>query len=96
MNLIFVIFLFYRRVAFPSLIISILFGATGIVVDGRFSFQTAGLSYLLMTILLQYFRYDVASPGTYYFYHNLGFSRRVLWSLNILISILIFFVMNLL
>jgi hypothetical protein len=81
------IWIFYQKLIFPSLVISFLVGAMGIVTAGPFSLESAGVAFMLITPLFQYFIYEIANPEEYYFYYNMGLSKPVLWICTVILSV---------
>jgi len=64
----------------PAVIISLLLGFFGSSVnEGAFS-TNAGLAYLFILPLFQFFVYELRYANEYYFYYNLGISKIVLWA----------------
>ncbi|MDT0557264.1 hypothetical protein RM697_01310 [Ichthyenterobacterium sp. W332] len=79
-------FFFYKTAAIPSLIISIGLGSLTWLTSGQFSFQNSGLAFVFLTPLFHYFIYEIRNPNTYFFYYNLGFSKRFLWLFTVIAS----------
>jgi ABC-type sugar transport system ATPase subunit len=42
---------------------------------GKFSWGTVGIGYILITLVFQYFIYEIRNPNDYYFYYNMGLSK---------------------
>jgi len=83
------LWLFYRKMAIPALVISILFGLLIHLISGHFFFKMAGIAFIISSILLQYFVYEVINSKEYYFYYNIGLSKHLLWGASLLVSFLI-------
>jgi len=74
------IFLFQRKFLLPAVVISLFLGAVGASANDESVITNAGLSYLLVLPLFQFFVYELRYPNEYYFYHNLGISKVMLWA----------------
>lgn len=79
MRLVRAIWVFYQKIIVPTLILSLLFGLIGLGIIGEFSLETVGISYIILGSLFHYFVYEMISHQEYYFYYNMGLSRRMLW-----------------
>lgn len=77
---------FYKKLIVPSLIIASGLGGLNAVFSGSFSFQTVGLAYMFLVPLFHFFTYEVKRPNEYYFYYNLGFTKRFLWCFTVVVS----------
>ncbi|MDP3437280.1 MAG: hypothetical protein Q8S04_08550 [Bacteroidales bacterium] len=78
--------IFYKKLIIPSAIFSIMIGMTGIMATGTFSLKYTGLAYLFICPMVHFFVYDVRYSNDYYFYYNLGLSRKSLWASTLVIS----------
>ncbi|MEJ5995829.1 hypothetical protein WG904_15475 [Pedobacter sp. Du54] len=81
------LWLFYKKLILPSLVLSILLaflGATPI----KFSFGV-GIAYMFLTPALHLLFYDMSRPNEYYFYANLGISKFNLWVNTVVVSLAI-------
>ncbi|TAJ11958.1 hypothetical protein DMA11_14750 [Marinilabiliaceae bacterium JC017] len=83
------IFIFYKKLIIPSLMISLLLGLSGMAITHEFSLGFVGFSYIFFASLFHYFIYEIRNRNEYYFYFNMGLSRIVLWVLSSTISIII-------
>lgn len=83
------IFHFYRKLVIPSLTLSLLLGLSVSTASGSFSLRGVGSAYIFFPLVFHYFIYEVRNKEEYYFYHNLGLSKIVLWSATFVISLLI-------
>jgi hypothetical protein len=81
------LYLFYKRIIFPSLVLSLVLPIFGMSVIDFFS--GVGLSFFFLLPLFHYMGYEIRYPDEYYFYHNLGFSRRILWLSTIVVAFLV-------
>ncbi|MEJ2880918.1 hypothetical protein [Pedobacter sp. GR22-6] len=80
------IYFFYTKLIVPSLALSILiayFRPAG--VDWK---TGIGISLIFLLPVFHYFSYELRSPQEYYFYHNLGLSRLILWLSTIIIGLI--------
>jgi hypothetical protein len=77
---------FYQRLIIPSLILSYLtalFAPPDVSINFSIGF---GISIMLFMPLFHFFLYEVNNPQEYYYYHNLGLSKLMLWAFTILSS----------
>lgn len=81
--------IFYQRLIIPTLLFSVIINLFGALVVGAFSFKTFGISYVLLSLLFQFFIYEVGQPAEYYFYLNLGLNKYILWLSNLFIGVTI-------
>lgn len=90
---------FYRRLFLPSLLVAMAFGAFSISLigefgafsiplTGEFANGSAALAYLIFSPVFHYLVYDVYFEDEYYFYYNLGLSRRILWGFTVVFGLL--------
>lgn len=80
------IYIFYAKLVVPSLALSILityFRPNGLVWN-----VGLGISFIFLLPVFHYFSYELRSPQEYYFYHNLGLSKLVLWLSTIMIGLI--------
>ncbi len=82
------VMLFYKKIAVPAFILSMLLGILSYAISGEVSFLIVAISYVLLSILFHYFVYEVMNPGQYYFYYNLGLSKYHLWGASLLLSLI--------
>lgn len=80
-------FLFYQKLLIPALIFCGAFALFGYASTGEFSPESIAISYVLISILLHFFVYELKDNNEYYFYYNLGLSRLVLWAITLLMSL---------
>jgi hypothetical protein len=81
------VMLFYKKIAIPAFILSMLLGILAYAISGEISFLPVAVSYVLLAVLFHYFIYEVMNPRQYYFYYNLGLSKFHLWVANLLLSL---------
>ncbi|MEM9675678.1 MAG: hypothetical protein ACFB15_01005 [Cyclobacteriaceae bacterium] len=74
------IFVFQRKFLLPAIIISLFLGVVGHSINGKPIVTNAGFAYLFVLPLFQYLVYELRYPNEYYFYHNLGISKVMLWA----------------
>lgn len=96
MRLLMSILLFYKKPAIPALIVSMGIGVFIMIFLGQFSLKTVGISFIMISLLFQYFVYEVMNPKEYYFYYNMGLSKNCLWGAGMLLSLFIGLIMALL
>lgn len=78
------IWFFYQKLIIPSFFISLVLA---LFAPKYLGFYTAfGVAYIFLTPLIHYLTYDIRKPEEYYFYHNLGLSKAVLWATTIICS----------
>jgi len=87
MNLILGIWIFYRKLIVPTLLLSVLICFVGGLIGGSYSLKWFGFSYMILTPLFQYFIYEIRNKNEYFFYYNLGLSKPILWASSISISL---------
>ncbi len=73
------ILLFQRKLLLPTIVISLLLGFFGSSVSGGTFSTNAGLAYLFVLPLFQFFVYELRYANEYYFYYNMGISKIMLW-----------------
>lgn len=73
------IFIFQKKFLLPAIIISVLLGFIGHSINGKPIGTNAGLAYLFILPLFQFFIYELRYAHEYYFYYNLGISKIALW-----------------
>jgi len=89
MRLIICILIFYRKLILLSLVVEIALAYLGYSGTGKFSWGTIGIGYILITLVFQYFIYEIRNPNDYYFYYNMGLSKYLLWGTTLILSFLI-------
>jgi hypothetical protein len=83
------IWIFYRKLILPTLILAGLLGFIGFGITGEFSFKTIGISYFIIGLLFHYFIYEIRNFNEYYFYYNVGLSRLNLWIITVSLNFII-------
>ncbi len=83
-QLIRVLLLFYRRLLFPALALSI--GLSLLFFPGNL-FTGTSIALLFFLPLFHYFIYEMIYPSEYYFYHNFGLEKYALWIVTALLSV---------
>ena len=87
MNIITVLWIFYKKLILPSLAVSILLA---IIFIGSVKITSGiGIAYIFITPFFHFLLYDLARPNEYYFYYNLGISKLVLWVSSIITSLIV-------
>ncbi|PCI02824.1 MAG: hypothetical protein COB81_04770 [Flavobacteriaceae bacterium] len=100
MKIIIVLLIFYKKLIIPASIIAVLsgysYGYIAILMRADkgesiplFSTGSAAVSYLIFSLVFQYFVYERKNVNEYYFYYNLGLNKYSLWISNLIISIII-------
>ena len=84
------ILIFYKKIFLPILISSIAVGVFfgGIVPESSIS-SSIGQSYMILAPIFHYYKYDLKNNNEYYFYYNLGLSKKTLWLSSSTMSVLI-------
>ncbi len=80
---------FYKKLVVPIAVLSILLGVIVGASTGQFTAKSIKLMYIVFTPFVLFFVYEVRSPNEYYFYYNLGLSKRQLWGSAMLISVIV-------
>ena len=100
MKIIITLLIFYKKLIIPASIIAILSGYSfGVIAFlmradkgesiSMFSTGAAAVSYLIFSLVFQYFVYERKNANEYYFYYNLGLNKTLLWISNLIISLII-------
>lgn len=81
MRIFFCIWVFYKKLILPTVVVSALFGLilypnTETISS---SMKWSGISCIFLTPVFHYFIYEIRNPNEYYFYYNMGLSKLVLW-----------------
>jgi len=84
-----VLWLFYKRLILPALLLAFLSGLFFMTFAMRFSSTAVGIAYLFFACLFHYFIYEIRHSYEYYFYYNLGLSKLHLWINTIVTSWLV-------
>jgi hypothetical protein len=80
---------FYQKLFLPSFILSGILACFG-PEQIKLAYSSAlAICFFMLTPVFHYFIYEVSSPHEYYFYHNLGLSKAMLWATTIIASALI-------
>ena len=96
MRLVRSVWVFYQKLIAPTLLLSLLFGLIGLGLTGEFLLETVGIPYILLGSLFHYFIYEMINSQEYYFYYNMGLSRRMLWLTTIILNLTVGMVLILL
>ena len=83
------IFIFYKKLFIPTIIMSGLITFTGMNIAGELSFKTFGISYIFFGFFFHYFIYELRNSNEYYFYYNMGLSKLSLWIITIVLHLII-------
>ena len=79
---------FYKRIIIPTFVLALLL----FVILRK---PLAG-AFVLGGVLFHFYIYEIMYPKEYYFYHNLGLSKWLLWAATIGINVLFDFILVLL
>ena len=77
-------FYFYHKIFLISFLVSVLLSFIA-----GFNFGNLALSYLLFSPFFHFMIYEIRSKDEYYFYGNFGLSRKFLWMMTLLISLIL-------
>ena len=88
MRILLSILIFYRKLFIPTVALTFLSGLMGYILNGQLSFVSVGGSYFFLGLLMHYFIYEIRNSNEYYFYHNMGLSRRSLWVSTFVLDLL--------
>ena len=83
------LWIFYRRIIFLSMFMSLIISLSGYFFQRTFSLKAICICWVILCPLVHYFIYDLLKPEEYIFYHNLGLTRHVLWYVTIISSFLL-------
>ena len=81
------LWIFYKKLLFPSLALSILLSLMEMPLVKIHA--GIGISFILLTPFFHFFLYETRNSDEYYFYYNLGLSKPVLWANTLITSLLI-------
>lgn len=79
-------YLFYIKFSIPAILIALIIALSYLILTGIFSPHLVGYTYFLLAAGFQFVLYDLNHPGQYYFYYNLGISKRGLWISSITVN----------
>lgn len=79
-------FYFYQKIFLISFLVSLVIS----FIIG-FTFANLALCYLLLAPFFHYMTYEVRFKNEYHFYANFGLSRKLLWIVTLLISLILEF-----
>lgn len=82
------LWLFYKRLIIPSLLVSLFFGLLLTPLSKNTPSLAVGISYMAIAPGFHYFIYEISHYNEYYFFYNLGLSKIVLWANTIILSFL--------
>jgi hypothetical protein len=88
MNRVRTLLFFHNGFIIPSLVFTCLIGVYSCATTDDFAVQSFGFGYLVTPLLLQLIVFEYRAKGEYYFYFNLGISRKDLWISNFILSLL--------
>lgn len=78
---------FYQKLIIPSLVISIVLAFLMMkLID---LYVGIGISFIFLTPFFHYLTYEIRNPNEYYFYHNLGLNKLVLWINTLIVSLIV-------
>jgi len=80
------LWVFYKKLIIPSSALSVCLGL--MMGTGMKIISMAGFSYIFLTPFFHLMIYDLTNPKEYYFYHNLGLSKLMLWVATIASSLI--------
>jgi hypothetical protein len=86
MRIVIGLWIFYRKLLAPALVMSILAGLLGLAVSDSVSLRPIGIAFVFFAPFFHFAIYEIRNPNEYYFYYNLGLSKLVLWISTVLIS----------
>lgn len=86
MRILSAIWMFYRKLIIPAIVMSVLMGLFGLMASDSVSTRSIGAAYMLFAPFFHFAIYEIRNPNEYYFYFNLGLSKMVLWISTIAIS----------
>ena len=89
MRIIISILFFYKKLVVPSLIVAIALNFPEWILTGVVPFGKVVSAYILMSLCFHFFIYEKRNSNEYYFYHNMGLSKYVLWGTTLLLSLII-------
>ncbi len=81
------LWLFYKKLIIPSLVVSALLAL--LFFDLSKLCSGVGIAYTLLTPTLHLLFYDMNRPNEYYFYANLGIGKSILWANTCALSLVI-------
>ncbi|KQK24630.1 hypothetical protein AR438_15715 [Chryseobacterium aquaticum] len=79
-----ILWIFYRKLLIPTVLFSVL-----LTFQLGFSFETFGLSFIVLLPCFHYFIYELRLKNEYYFYANFGFSKLFLWIFTLSFGLII-------
>lgn len=100
MKIFITLFIFYKKLIIPSLLMALMsgfaykyvligLGKTDMDLIPLFSSGAAASAYLIFSLSFQFFIYDVRNPNEYYFYYNIGLNKYILWISNLIFSLML-------
>jgi len=87
------IWLFYKKLIVPSIVMAIFIGSTSLITSDSVSIHVIGFSYLIFALFFHFVVYEIRNPNEYYFYYNLGLSKLILWISTLILSFCIAFIL---
>jgi len=79
------LFWFYRKIFFPTALVSIVLGW---IIIRENPLTVTGLAYLATTPFMLFFIYEIRNPNEYYYYYNLGLGKIALWTGSVFLSLI--------
>ena len=95
MSILKALIVFYQKLIIPTLLFSIMANLVGTLITGAFRMEVLGVSNVIISLLFQYFIYDLVNPNEYYFYFNIGLNKYILWASNLVSSLIICILLSL-
>ncbi len=87
------IWIFYKKLLLPVVLVTVVASFFLQPVTGDFNFQVnfiqIGIAFFVISLIMQLIIYELRNPDEYYFYYNLGLSKKQLWVINALISLVV-------
>ena len=72
--------IFQQKLIIPTFCASVAIGIAGyFMIWSTPIIQGTGFAYFVAGPMVQYYLYDLRNPNEYYFYHNAGLSKQVLY-----------------
>ncbi|HKG06093.1 MAG TPA: hypothetical protein VKB19_06545 [Pedobacter sp.] len=77
MRIVKALWMFYRRLIFPSAALAICLGF--LMMKGMAAVGASFFAYIFLVPMFHFFIYEINHPKEYFFYHNMGLSKLHLW-----------------
>ena len=93
MRILFCILIFYKKLILPSVAVATALSYLEYTRTGKIPWSFFVVCYLVMTLFFHYLIYEKINPNDYYFYHNMGLSKLVLWGTTFFLSLIILLIL---